>query len=78
MTELATRSIAIRLIGLSAVFHHERRGDITAVNESDLDVGPGEFPTLLGASGCGKTTTLVMIAGFQAPSAGKFCSAART
>jgi ABC-type Fe3+/spermidine/putrescine transport system ATPase subunit len=71
MTEPATRSIAIRLIGLSAVFHHERRGDITAVNELDLDVGPGEFLTLLGASGCGKTTTLRMIAGFQAPSAGK-------
>jgi spermidine/putrescine ABC transporter ATP-binding subunit len=64
-------SVAIRLIGLSAVFHHERRGDITAVKELDLDVRPGEFLTLLGPSGCGKTTTLRMIAGFQLPSAGK-------
>jgi iron(III) transport system ATP-binding protein len=64
-------SVGIRLIGLSATFHHERRGDITAVKELDLDVRPGEFLTLLGASGCGKTTTLRMIAGFQPPSAGR-------
>jgi len=63
-------SVSIRLTGLSATFHHERRGDVMAVKELDLDVRPGEFLTLLGASGCGKTTTLRMIAGFQAPSAG--------
>jgi iron(III) transport system ATP-binding protein len=64
-------SLEIRLAGLTAVFHHERRGDVTAVKELDLDVRPGEFLTLLGASGCGKTTTLRMIAGFQPPSAGR-------
>ncbi len=37
----------------------------------DLDVKPGEFLTLLGSSGCGKTTTLRMIAGFQKPSSGR-------
>jgi iron(III) transport system ATP-binding protein len=63
-------SLRIRLAGVSAVFHHEQRGDITAVKDLDLEVGPGEFLTLLGASGCGKTTTLRMIAGFQEPAAG--------
>ncbi len=58
-------------MGLSAVFHHERRGDVTAVEALDLDIQPGEFLTLLGPSGCGKTTTLRMIAGFQPPSAGR-------
>ena len=45
---MATPSIQIRLQGISATFHHERRGDITAVNDLDLDVSPGEFLTLLG------------------------------
>ncbi len=68
---MAMPSIEIRLQGISATFHHERRGDITAVNNLDLDVSPGEFLTLLGSSGCGKTTTLRMIAGFQKPSSGR-------
>jgi iron(III) transport system ATP-binding protein len=68
---MAGASIDIRLAGISATFHHERRGDITAVSNLDLDVGPGEFLTLLGSSGCGKTTTLRMIAGFQKPSSGR-------
>jgi ABC-type Fe3+/spermidine/putrescine transport system ATPase subunit len=68
---MAAPSIQIRLQGISATFHHERRGDVTAVNNLDLDVSPGEFLTLLGSSGCGKTTTLRMIAGFQKPSSGR-------
>ena len=68
---MAAPSIEIRLQGISATFHHERRGDITAVKDLDLDVRPGEFLTLLGSSGCGKTTTLRMIAGFQKPSSGR-------
>jgi iron(III) transport system ATP-binding protein len=64
-------SVEIRLTGISATFHHERRGDITAVKNLDLAVKPGEFLTLLGSSGCGKTTTLRMIAGFQKPSSGR-------
>jgi ABC-type Fe3+/spermidine/putrescine transport system ATPase subunit len=68
---MAAASIEIRLSGISATFHHERRGDITAVSNLDLVVKPGEFLTLLGSSGCGKTTTLRMIAGFQKPSSGR-------
>jgi iron(III) transport system ATP-binding protein len=68
---MAAASIEIRLSGISATFHHDRRGDITAVSNLDLEVRPGEFLTLLGASGCGKTTTLRMIAGFQKPSSGR-------
>ena len=67
---MAAKSLEIGLRGVSATFHHESRGDITAVKDLDLTVHPGEFLTLLGASGCGKTTTLRMIAGFQEPSAG--------
>jgi putative spermidine/putrescine transport system ATP-binding protein len=43
----------------------------TAVDAIDLEVGSGEFVTLLGPSGSGKTTTLMMVAGFTPPSAGE-------
>jgi putative spermidine/putrescine transport system ATP-binding protein len=46
-------------------------GDVVAVRDVDLDVGDGEFFTLLGPSGSGKTTTLRVIAGFEQPDAGR-------
>ena len=36
-----------------------------------LDIGRGEFITLLGSSGCGKTTTIRIIAGLETPDVGK-------
>ena len=55
----------VRLRGLT-----KRYGDFAAVDAVDLDVGQGEFFTLLGPSGSGKTTTLRLIAGFAIPDAG--------
>ncbi|HEV8178442.1 MAG TPA: ABC transporter ATP-binding protein, partial [Gemmatimonadales bacterium] len=48
----------------------KRFGDFAAVDRLTLDVASGEFLTLLGASGSGKTTTLRMIAGFELPTGG--------
>lgn len=45
-------------------------GDNHVVKSLNLDVREGEFLTLLGSSGCGKTTTLRMIAGFEEPTRG--------
>jgi putative spermidine/putrescine transport system ATP-binding protein len=44
---------------------------VTAVDGVDLEIGRGEFFTLLGPSGSGKTTTLRVIAGFELPDEGK-------
>jgi putative spermidine/putrescine transport system ATP-binding protein len=45
-------------------------GAIRAVRDFTLGVPRGQFVTLLGASGSGKSTTLMMLAGFLAPDAG--------
>src|SRR5437867_10186838 len=55
----------VQLVGVS-----RRYGQTTAVQALDLDIAPGEFLTLLGASGCGKSTTLHLIAGLETPSSG--------
>jgi spermidine/putrescine transport system ATP-binding protein len=41
------------------------------LNGIDIDIARGEFITLLGSSGCGKTTTLRIIAGLESPDAGQ-------
>jgi spermidine/putrescine transport system ATP-binding protein len=53
----------------------KRFGDFAAVDDLSLDIAAGEFLTLLGASGSGKTTTLRMIAGFEPPTSGEILMA---
>ncbi len=57
---------AIRLHQLVKAFD-----GVPAVTGIDLDIPAGQFYSLLGASGCGKTTTLRMIAGFEKPDSGR-------
>ncbi|WP_342214191.1 ABC transporter ATP-binding protein [Aminobacter anthyllidis] len=46
-------------------------GSFRALNDVDLDVGRGEFLSVLGPSGSGKTTLLMALAGFVRPDRGK-------
>ena len=61
-----TSTPAVRLEGI-----RKRFGDVDAVAGIDLEIGDGEFFSMLGPSGSGKTTTLRMIAGFELPTEGR-------
>ena len=62
---MTTDSI-IRIEGLT-----KRFGSVVAVDGVDLEIRRGELFALLGGSGCGKTTLLRMLAGFETPDAGR-------
>jgi ABC-type nitrate/sulfonate/bicarbonate transport system ATPase subunit len=69
MQELATR---IEVEHVSKVYERpDRRGEsFTAVSDVNLEVREGEFISLVGASGCGKTTLLRMMSGLTAAEEG--------
>lgn len=46
-------------------------GDFVAVENMNLDIQRGEFLAIMGSSGCGKTTTLRMLAGLDSPTSGE-------
>ena len=48
----------------------KRFGDFVAVRQVSLEIARGEIFCLLGGSGCGKTTLLRMLAGFETPTEG--------
>lgn len=61
-----TRSPVLELRGLSRQF-----GQTTVLNDIDITIPEGSFTALLGASGCGKSTTLRIMAGLDRPTCGK-------
>ena len=56
----------------SVTFDHvyKQYGNVTAVNDLDLQIGDREFLVFVGPSGCGKSTSLRMLAGLEEISAG--------
>lgn len=60
----------VELDGVGMTFRG-RTGDYEAVRNFNLELSEGEFFCLLGTSGCGKTTVMNMLAGFDTPTAGQ-------
>jgi NitT/TauT family transport system ATP-binding protein len=60
----------VQLANVSKVYRSMQGSDYLAVRDFSLDIAPGEFFCLLGTSGCGKTTVLNMVAGFETATSG--------
>jgi NitT/TauT family transport system ATP-binding protein len=71
------RNAVISLRGVDKTFG-SGKGAVTALRAVDLEVDEGEFVCLIGASGCGKSTILNLVAGLDQPSAGSVDVRGRT
>jgi multiple sugar transport system ATP-binding protein len=56
---------ALSIKSVDKIYEGRGKGPVHAVKNLDMDVQRGEIVALLGSSGCGKTSTLRMIAGFE-------------
>src|SRR5580658_7919050 len=69
-------SAAVSLAGVSKVYGRGPTA-VQALDKVSLSVAPGEFTCLIGASGCGKSTMLSLVAGLDKPTAGKIAVSGR-
>jgi len=61
----------VELVDVVKQFPTPEGGKVFAVNHVSMKIKNGEFFSMLGSSGCGKTTSLRMIAGFEWPTEGE-------
>ena len=69
--------VALSIQGVDKIYRRRGRPPVHAVRTLDMQVGSGEIVALLGSSGCGKTSTLRMIAGFEDVTNGSITLAGR-
>ncbi len=70
--------IQLALKQVNKLYHRRGKEPVHAVNALDMDIEKGEIVALLGSSGCGKTSTLRMVAGFEEVSSGSIALAGRS
>ena len=71
-TVITKNTKAIEIRNLCKVFHSDRGSSIPALQDINLTVNSGEFVTVLGATGCGKTTLLNLIGLLDNPGFNEF------
>jgi multiple sugar transport system ATP-binding protein len=69
--------IALAIDGVDKIYERRGKPPVHAVKALDMAVRKGEIIALLGSSGCGKTSTLRMIAGFEEVTSGSITLAGR-
>jgi NitT/TauT family transport system ATP-binding protein len=69
-SEQSTKEVAVRLEDVTKVFGSGAQA-VVAIDDLDLEVYRGELVCLLGASGCGKSTVLNLIAGLERTTRGR-------
>lgn len=67
---LKEKPMALELRNVGKVFRSDTGANVKALEDVNLLVRQGEFVTLVGATGCGKTTLLNLIAGLDTPDEG--------
>lgn len=73
MSPISSLSLSVRNLAKTFL-----GGRVVALNDINLEAGPGEFVTLLGPSGCGKTTILRCVAGLETADRGEIVVGDRT
>jgi NitT/TauT family transport system ATP-binding protein len=63
-------ALGIELTGVTKRFVNPKGQAFTALDDVNLRIEPGQFCAIVGPTGCGKSTTLTMVAGLDRPSAG--------
>lgn len=61
----------IKLTNVYKVFFPNTSNEVLALNNINLDLNPGDFITIIGSNGAGKSTFLKVLAGIELPDAGK-------
>lgn len=61
----------IELQGINKIFNRGTVNEKIALNSFDLKIEKGDFITVIGSNGAGKSTMLSIVAGFQSPDGGK-------
>jgi multiple sugar transport system ATP-binding protein len=69
--------VALSLQNVDKIYQRRGKPSVHAVKALQMDVNKGEIVALLGSSGCGKTSTLRMIAGFEDVTSGSIQLAGR-